>query len=575
MKTITGYLKPYIGRMILGFIVKVLGTFMDLGLPWVLAYMIDEVIPQNSYSLIALWGVVMLILAVGARVFNVKANQMASKVGRDTIVTIRHDLFVRIQNLSGRQLDYFGIPSLISRMSTDTYNIHSTIGRLQRLGVRAPIILIGGIVITFTMEPVLTLILLACLPIIGCGIWLISRKGLPMYQVLKKKIDSMVRVVRENITGVRVIKALSKNDYERRRFQGVNEAVCDQEFRAGRTMGAMNPMMNMVLNGALTVMIVLGAYRVNAGHTEVGTIMAFLSYFTMILNAVMSINRIFIDLSKSTASASRIREVLNTPFDQPVREIPQEDSPYHIEFRDVSFSYNPHDEAEEVPDCLSHISFALKKGESLGIIGSTGCGKTTIINLLMRFYDVDQGDVLIEGRNVQTFELAELRKHFGVVFQNDVLFADTIFENINFGRGLTREEVTTAAEYAQALPFIENLSKGFDSEVAAMGTNFSGGQKQRMLISRALAAHPEILILDDSSSALDYKTDASLRKALREHFTGTTSIIVAQRISSIYQCDHVMVLEDGQCVGYGTHEELMENCEIYREIHESQMRAEA
>ena len=224
MKTITGYLKPYTGRMILGFIVKVLGTFMDLGLPWVLAYMIDEVIPQNSYPLIAFWGVVMLILAVGARTFNVKANQMASKVGRDAIVNIRHDLFTRIQNLSGRQLDYFGIPSLISRMSTDTYNIHSTIGRLQRLGVRAPIILIGGIVITFTMEPVLTLILLACLPIIGCGIWLISRKGLPMYQVLQKKIDSMVRVVRENITGVRVIKALSKNDYERRRFQGVNSA---------------------------------------------------------------------------------------------------------------------------------------------------------------------------------------------------------------------------------------------------------------------------------------------------------------------------------------------------------------
>ena len=227
------------------------------------------------------------------------------------------------------------------------------------------------------------------------------------------------------------------------------EAVCDQEFRAGRTMGAMNPMMNMVLNGALTVMIVRGAYRVNAGHTEVGTIMAVLSYFTMILHAVMSINRIFRSIYRNQLlSASRIREVLNTPFDQPVREIPAGvASPYHIEFRDVSFSYNPHDEAEEVLDCLSHISFTLKKGESLGIIGSTGCGKTTIINLLMRFYDVDQGDVLIEGRNVQTFELAELRKHFGVVFQNDVLFADTIFENINFGRGLTREEVTTAAEY--------------------------------------------------------------------------------------------------------------------------------
>lgn len=574
MKTITGYLKPYTGRMILGFSIKVLGTFMDLGLPWVLAYIIDEVIPQKSYRLIAIWGVVMLILAVGARIFNVQANRMASKIGRDSILQIRHDLFVRIQNLSGRQLDQFGIPSLISRMSTDTYNIHSTIGRLQRIGVRAPIILIGGIIITFTMEPVLTLVLLCTLPLIGLGIFLISRKGLPLYQILQKKIDSMVRVVRENITGVRVIKALSKNDYERRRFAGVNQAVCDQEFHAGRVMGAMNPMMNMVLNGALTVMIIVGAYRVNSGYTDVGTIMAFLSYFTMILNAVMSINRIFIDLSKSSASAARIREVLNTPSDQPVREIPLLEPRAHIEFRDVSFSYNPHPEDEEVPDCLSQISFALQKGESLGIIGSTGCGKTTIVNLLMRFYDADSGDVLINGRNVQSFELTQLRQRFGVVFQNDVLFADTVFENINFGRGLSREEVRLAAEYAQALPFIESLADGFDSEVAAKGANFSGGQKQRMLIARSLAAHPEILILDDSSSALDYKTDASLRKALREHFSETTSIIIAQRISSIYQCDHILVLEDGRCVGYGSHEDLMEQCEIYREIHESQMKAE-
>lgn len=574
MKTITGYLKPYTGRMILGFTIKVLGTFMDLGLPWVLAYIIDEVIPQESYQLIAVWGLVMLILAVGARIFNVKANQMASKIGRDSILEIRHDLFVRIQHLSGRQLDHFGIPSLISRMTTDTYNIHSTIGRLQRLGVRAPIILIGGIIITFTMEPVLTLVLLCTLPLIALGIFLISRKGLPLYQLLQTKIDAMIRVVRENITGVRVIKALSKNDYERRRFAGVNQAVCDQEFHAGRIMGAMNPMMNMVLNTALTIMIIAGAYRVNSGYTDVGTIMAFLSYFTMILNAVMSINRIFIDLSKSSASAARIREVLNTPSDQPVLQIPEQASQSHIEFRDVTFSYNPHPEDAEVPNCLSHISFALKKGESLGIIGSTGCGKTTIVNLLMRFYDADSGEVLINGRNVQSLELAELRQRFGVVFQNDILFANTVYENINFGRDLSREDVRKAADYAQALPFIESLADGFDSEVAAKGANFSGGQKQRLLIARSLAAHPEILILDDSSSALDYKTDASLRKALREHFSETTTIIIAQRISSIYQCDHILVLEDGFCVGYGSHDDLMEQCEIYREIHESQMKAE-
>lgn len=574
MKTITGYLKPYIPRMILGLFVKVLGTFMDLGLPWVLAHIVNEVIPLKDYRILARWGVIMLLLAAGARIFNVVANRMASKVGHDTIIQIRHDLFARIQLLSGTDLDRFSIASLISRMTTDTYNIHGTIGRIQRLGVRAPIILFGGIIITFTMEPRLTMILLICMPIIAIGIILISRKGIPMYAALQKKVDSMVRVVRENVTGVRVIKALSKNEYERTRFEQVNQDVCSQDFRAGRTMGAMNPMMNMVLNSALTVMIVVGAYRINDGYTQVGTVMAFLQYFTMILNAVMSFNRLFIDISKTSASSARVREVLNTPFDQPKMDIPAVETPYHIEFRDVTFNYHPHKPYEDVPDCLSHISFSLKKGETLGIIGSTGAGKTTVINLLMRFYDLESGQILIDGRDVRSFELPELRSRFGVVFQNDILFADTVANNIAFSRDITPEEIRQAAEDAQALGFIEQMPKDFDSQVDAKGANLSGGQKQRLLIARSLAGKPEILILDDSSSALDYKTDADLRQALRSHYAGTTEIIIAQRISSIYHCDHILVLEDGACVGYGKHEDLMESCAIYREIHESQMQIE-
>ena len=302
--------------------------------------------------------------------------------------------------------------------------------------------------------------------------------------------------------------------------------------------------------------------------------MAFLQYFTMILNAVMSFNRLFIDISKTSASSARVREVLNTPFDQPKMDIPAVETPYHIEFRDVTFNYHPHKPYEDVPDCLSHISFSLKKGETLGIIGSTGAGKTTVINLLMRFYDLESGQILIDGRDVRSFELPELRSRFGVVFQNDILFADTVANNIAFSRDITPVEIRQAAEDAQALGFIEQMPKDFDSQVDAKGANLSGGQKQRLLIARSLAGKPEILILDDSSSALDYKTDADLRQALRSHYAGTTEIIIAQRISSIYHCDHILVLEDGACVGYGKHEDLMESCAIYREIHESQMQIE-
>lgn len=566
MKKVFIYIKPYTGRMTLGLIIKATGTFMDLGLPWVLARIIDDIIPLGEISYILWWGLVMLLLSIGARTFNIIANRMASKVARDVVETLRHDLFAKIQSLSGAQVDRFTIPSLESRMTSDTYNIHHMVGMMQRIGVRAPILLIGGVIITSTLEPVLTLVLAAILPLLGLIVFIISRKGIPLYTSLQNLVDKMVRVVRENISGIRVIKALSKSTYEKRRFSQINQEVSDMESKAGLTMAMTNPILNFVLNGGMILVVIVGAYRVNSGASEPGKIVAFLSYFTIMIHAVMAINRIFMVYSKAIASASRIEEVLESQEDLEEMDIPKESSIDHIVFDHVSFAYT-------AKPCIIDVNFSIKRGESLGIIGSTGSGKTTLINLLMRFYDVNEGRILIDGQDVRSFNKQELRRRFGVVFQNDVLFADTIYENVSIGRELHENDVKKAIIDACANEFVETLDEDIHYKLAIKGSNLSGGQKQRVLISRALAGKPEILILDDSSSALDYKTDSLLRKAISEHYSETTSIIIAQRISSVMKLDNILVIEEGQLAGYGSHEELMKDCEVYQEIYQSQLMA--
>ncbi len=566
MKRIFVYLRPHVPRMILGVIIKFIGTIMDLFLPWILSHMIANVVPLKDMGLILLFGLLMLVCSVVAWAGNVLANRMASRVARNTTECLRHDLFSRISYLSCRQTDDFTIASLESRLTTDTYNIHQMIGMMQRLGIRAPILLIGGISITIFLEPVLTLVLLAMLPFVGFAVFFISRKGIPLYTKLQKAVDAMVRVVRENASGVRVIKALSKTEYEKARFSRVNQDVVDRETKASVTMAASNPLMNLFLNAGLTLVVVAGAFRVYEGQTETATILAFLTYFTIILNALLSINRMFVLYSRGAASAKRIGEVLDTPMDLQQGEPDHVDTPYHITFDNVSFAY--HTGRKEA---VSDISFALKKGETLGIIGPTGCGKSTIVNLLVRFYDPDSGSIRIQGDDIRGIPEAELRAKFGMAFQNDVLFSDTIAENIRFGRDLNEDAVNKAAECAQAAGFISEIDEGLDYHLTIRGSNLSGGQKQRVLIARAVAAHPEILILDDSSSALDYQTDARLRKALRENCGDTTVIVVAQRVSSIRHADHILVMEQGKAAGYGTHEELMQTCEPYRETSISQM----
>ena len=570
MKRIIGYyLRPYYGRMAIGFLIKFLGAVMDLFIPWILAYVIDNVIPVGSLRLIFLWGGIMFVCSILAVSFNIIANRMASRVASDATQTIRHDLFAKTMYLSARQTDAFTKPSLISRLTTDTYNVNQMIGRIQRLGVRAPILLVGGVLFTMSLDPVLSGVLLLVMPVLAAVMVTVSRKGMPMYRKLQSCVDSFVCLVREDIAGIRVIKALSKMDYEKDKFDRINRMVVTCERNAERTMAVLNPAMNMLLNLGLVGVILVGAFRVNAGTSEVGKILAFMTYFTIILNAMMSISRMFVIISKAVASAARIDQVLGCGEDLALlgetEALPEENEEAdEIVFEHVVFSYNKNE-----PN-LKDISFTVKKGEMLGIIGSTGSGKTTLAALLMRLMDADEGRVLIGGRDVRSFDKEELRSRFGVVFQNDTIFEDTIYENVRMGRALDEEAIGRALHYAQAEEFTEEKVKNEGAMLDIRGANLSGGQKQRVLIARALAAGPEILILDDSSSALDYRTDALLRRQLREHFRGTTTILIAQRISSVMHADHILVLEDGEMIGYGTHEELMKTCEVYREISRSQ-----
>ena len=567
MKLLLEYLKPrrlYIAGTLT---IKTLATLVELVIPYILSYILDDVVPRGQVRNVVFWGGVMLLCAALACVGNIIANRMAARVARDATERVRHDLFWCVLGLSAKQLDGFTIPSLESRLTSDTYHIHRFMLMMLRMGVRAPILLIGGIIVTASLDPALTLVMVLVLPLISLSVGVIAKRGIPLFRKTQKSVDSMIRIVREDAQGIRVIKALSKTDYERRKYDEANRRLVENEQKAGITMAASNPLVTFFLNLGLVIVMVVGAFRVNGGLTQAGKIIAFIQYFTLISNAMIGITRIFVHYSKGAASAGRIAEVIRTEPDLSVaseNEYPARKE-QGIVFDDVSFSYLGK------KDNLSHVSFTLPKGATLGIIGATGSGKTTLVQLLMRFYDVNAGSIRIDGRDVRTIPHEELNTKFGVVMQNDFIFVGSVRENIAFGRELDDEAIRRAASLAQASEFIEAYEDGYDHPLQSKGTNVSGGQKQRLLIARALAGSPEILVLDDSSSALDYKTDARLRRGIRENLGGVTTVVVAQRVSSVMNSDLILVLDEGEIIGLGRHEELLASCSVYREISESQI----
>ena len=566
MKWVLKYLYPIRKRIALGIGVKTVGTLAELFIPFLLTYILDNVIKTGSVTRILLYGVIMAACAFIACVGNVVANRMAAKTTMMFATRMRKELFSKTLHLSAKDTDRFTIPSLEARITSDTYNVQNFIGMMQRMGIRAPILLIGGAAITLVMDAKLALVMIAIMPIIFVVIYSISRLGVPLYSGVQKSVDGMVRVVREDAQGIRVIKALSKVDYENARYDKANMALRKNESRAGIIMGVVNPIMTLLMNMGIVAVIAVSAYYVSLGRSSAASILAFMQYFTLISFAMMSLSRMFVMYTKCAASASRISSVMECENELTVVEDDGKgDADYHISFENVCFSYLGK------KDNAKNISFKLKRGERLGIIGATGSGKSTILRLLMRFYDVGSGVVRINGRDVRSYTPEELTAMFGVVFQNDFIYADTIEENIRFGRDISHKEIVEAAKLAQADEYISAFSDGYSHAISTAGTNLSGGQRQRLLISRAVAGRPEILILDDSSSALDYKTDANLRRALADALPDSTVITVAQRVSSVKSCDQILVIEDGEIIGAGTHDELIESCAEYKEISDSQM----
>ena len=566
MKWALNYLKPLRHRITVGISIKIVGTVAELIIPFLLSYILENVISDNDVKAILLFGALMALCAVVACIANIIANRMAAKTTMIFSTWMRRDLFSKTLNLSAASTDKFTIPSLEARITSDTYNVQNFIGMMQRMGIRAPILLLGGTAITLIMDRRLAIVMIATLPLIFAVVYSISRMGIPLYSNVQKSVDGMVRVVREDAQGIRVIKALSKVDYENARFDEANMKLRRGETKAGTIMGIVNPIMTMLMNMGIVGVIAVSAYFVSKGVSSVTTVLAFMQYFTLISMAMMSLSRMFVMYTKCAASARRISTVMENQDElSVVDDDGNGDKTVHISFENVNFSY--HGKRKNI----KNVSFSLKKGETLGIIGATGSGKSTILRLLMRFYDVDSGIIRINGRDIRSYTKDELTSMFGVVFQNDFLYADTIEENIRFGRDISSEKIEEAARIAQAHDFIIGFSDGYSHAVSTGGTNLSGGQRQRILISRALAGSPDILILDDSSSALDYKTDANLRRALDEAFPDTTVITVAQRVSSVKGCDLILVIEDGDIIGSGKHEWLMESCKEYKEISDSQM----
>ena len=593
MKLILRSMGRYRGAIALAIFIKLIVTLSELLLPYILEHIIDFVVPSGDLRMVLIWGAAMFAAAVFCRAFNVYANRMAVDNAHRISYEIRQALFEKTIRLSGPRFDSFTLPSLISRMTSDSYNVQSAVQQLQSLCVRAPIMLVGGVIVSLLMDVQLALILVVMLPVLILLILLSSSRGIPMYNEVQRRLDAVVRIMRENITGIRVVKALSKEDFERERFSRVNSELTSSDTAAATLMAVPGPLMQLFLNIGLTAVVLVGAARVNSGETQPGVILAFLTYFNMITMGVMGLSRIFTSMSKASASADRIAQVLDaedgftltggtdagagSEAGAGVMSAEAKDAPPLIVFDHVDFSYGEDSGetagfvGEEREKALEDISFTLGRGESLGVIGPTGCGKTTLINLLMGFYEADSGTITVDGMDVRDYDPDTLRRKFGTVFQNDILFKDTLRENIDFGRDLSESDLLSAAEASMAKEFIDRHPEGLEYEAAIKGANLSGGQKQRILVARALAAHPEILVLDDSTSALDYRTDAEMRRRIGLHYGSSALIMIAQRVSSIMNMDRILVMDNGKIIGNGTHEELMKICAPYREICEIQI----
>ncbi len=566
------FLHPYRFSLVGVVLLVFLQALSDLYLPTLMADIVDIGVVKGNYSYILNVGAFMLVVAIAGALCAIGGSFLSSKVAVGFGQIIRARLFSHVERFSLHEFDKFGTASLITRTTNDTTQVQQVYIIILRMMISAPLMAIGGIIMAVSKDAKLSLVLVGALPVLALAIWIITGNGIPLFQVMQKKLDKINLILDENLTGMRVIRSLNRIDHEKERFEDANQDLTDVSIKVNRIMAAMWPVMMLVMNVSSIAIVWFGGLRVSTGDMQIGNLMAFLQYSTQIMFAMLMVSMMFIMVPRAAASATRINEVLDVvPAMSDADQLKQADERRgYVEFRDVIFSYP----GAERP-AIRNISFEARPGEITAIIGGTGAGKSTLVNLMPRFYDVDSGSILVDGVDVRELSQESLRAKIGLVPQKAVLFSGTVAENIRYGKEEASDnEVRHAADIAQATEFVTDMTEGFDSAIAQGGTNVSGGQKQRLSIARALVRRPEIYIFDDSFSALDFKTDARLRAALKHEIANSTVFIVAQRVSTVMDADQIIVLDEGQITGIGTHRALMQTSEVYREIVSSQLSME-
>jgi ATP-binding cassette subfamily B protein len=565
-------LKPYTFIIILVLVLIFLQTLSQLYLPTLMSDIVDIGIVNGDINYIIKMGGLMLLVTAGGALATVLASYFSARIGTGYSKTLRSLVFAKVEGFSLNEFDKVGTSSLINRTTNDITHIQRVVMVMLRMMVRSPMMAIGGIVMSFSKDSRLSLVILVVVPILGIIIYFITRMAGPLFSAMQKKLDRVNLVLRENLIGVRVIRAFNRIKFEKKRFNLANKDLTDTALRVNKLMAVMRPSMMLMLNFTIILVIWAGSIRIDNGYLQVGDLMAFIQYIMHILFSFIMFSMMFVMMPRAIASADRINEVLDIVPEIKEAERAKDISNLkgYLEFENVTFSYPG---AEE--PVLKNLSFKAEPGKITAIIGSTGSGKSTLLKLIPRFYDVEEGNILVDGVDIRLLTQHDLRSKIGYVPQKAVLFTGTIADNIRYGKeDATDEEIRQAAETAQAMEFISKLEDGFKSIISQGGTNLSGGQKQRLSIARALVKRPEIYLFDDSFSALDFKTDARLRLALEEEIKDSTVIIVTQRIGAVINADQIIVLDEGRIVGSGLHKELLKNCEIYRQIARSQLSEE-
>ena len=569
MRKLIYYLKDYKKESILAPLFKMLEALFELFVPIVMAKVIDVGIPLGDKNYIIRMCLVMILLGIIGLACSITAQYFSAKAASGFATKLRHSLFEHIQSLSFTEMDTIGTSTLITRMTSDINQVQNGVNMFLRLFMRSPFIVFGAMVMAFTIDVKAALIFVVAIPVLSVVVFGIMYASIPLYKKVQSRLDTVLGITRENLTGVRVIRAFHKEENETEKFEDANNSLASLQIFVGKISALMNPMTYVIVNLAIAALVWTGGTQVNTGIITQGEVVALINYMSQVLVELIKLANLIVLINKAIACGNRVQSVfeIKSSMDETENPVsPDKKTDYAVEFNHVCLRYGKSD-----VDSLTDIDFNVKRGETIGIIGGTGSGKSSVVNMIPRFYDACEGEVLVDGINVKDYAINDLRQKIGIVMQKAVLFKGTIRDNLLWGNETASEEdIYEALKVSQALEVVEGKKNGLDSEVAQGGKNFSGGQKQRLTIARALVRKPEILILDDSASDLDYATDAALRKAIREMDNSPTVFIVSQRASSIQYADKIIVLDDGKIAGIGTHQELINNCGVYQEIYYSQ-----